>query len=232
MSRYSPFFVNRTMILAFAVATPPPAAILAQALAPKPPGKPSALDQQLLQDLDRQLLEGVPPGSKSAPPSGPSSDQDRKPATPDPQNPLAKVAQRMRAVENRIAQHDISSATQGEQQQIARDLALLLEQARQRQSADSNSSKGGGRGINPAGIGTGDPIAGPPRDSTDRIERGTKEAVETAEVKDLMRRMWGHLPDKMRDQMQAALSERFLPKYERLIEDYYKRLAEERPAGP
>ena len=36
----------------------------------------------------------------------------------------------------------------------------------------------------------------------------------------------------VRDEMQAALSERFLPKYERLIEDYYKRLAEERSAGP
>ena len=51
-------------------------------------------------------------------------------------------------------------------------------------------------------------------------------------VNDLLRRMWGHLPDKVRDQMQASLSEQFLPKYERLIEEYYKRLAEERPGGP
>ena len=32
--------------------------------------------------------------------------------------------------------------------------------------------------------------------------------------------------------MQASLSEQFLPKYERLIEEYYKRLAEERPDRP
>jgi hypothetical protein len=75
-------------------------------------------------------------------------------------------------------------------------------------------------------------VPAPPRDSTHRIEQGTKESVETTDVKDLLRRFWGHLPDKLRDQMQASLSEQFLPKYERLIEEYYKRLAEERPAGP
>jgi hypothetical protein len=32
--------------------------------------------------------------------------------------------------------------------------------------------------------------------------------------------------------MHASLSEQFLPKYERLIEDYYKRLAEDTPARP
>ena len=42
--------------------------------------------------------------------------------------------------------------------------------------------------------------------------------------------MWGHLPDKLRDEMQASLSEQFLPQYERLIEAYYQRLAEE--GGP
>ena len=51
-------------------------------------------------------------------------------------------------------------------------------------------------------------------------------------MKDLMRRIWGQLPDKVRDEMQAPMSEKFLPKYERLIEEYYKRLAEERPGGP
>jgi len=49
---------------------------------------------------------------------------------------------------------------------------------------------------------------------------------------DLLSRIWGHLPDKLRDQMQASLSEQFLPKYEQLIEDYYRRLAEDRSVSP
>jgi hypothetical protein len=49
------------------------------------------------------------------------------------------------------------------------------------------------------------------------------------DVKDALRRIWGHLPEKEREEMIAALGEQFLPKYERLIEAFYKRLAE-RPA--
>jgi hypothetical protein len=43
----------------------------------------------------------------------------------------------------------------------------------------------------------------------------------------MLKQIWGHLPPKIRDQMQSALIEDFLPKYERLIEEYYSRLAEE-----
>ena len=63
------------------------------------------------------------------------------------------------------------------------------------------------------------------------VFRGNAE-VETAEVHDLVRRFWGHLPDKLRDEMQSSLSEQFLPKYEQLIEDYYRRLAEDRRGRP
>ena len=49
---------------------------------------------------------------------------------------------------------------------------------------------------------------------------------------DLLRRHWGHLPAKLREQMQSSLKEQFLPKYERVIEDYYRRLAEDLRAGP
>ena len=51
-------------------------------------------------------------------------------------------------------------------------------------------------------------------------------------MKEVLRRFWGHLPEKIRDQMQSSMSEEFLPKYERLIEDYYRRLAEDPRTGP
>jgi hypothetical protein len=107
-----------------------------------------------------------------------------------------------------------------------------MEQAKKQGGGSKKPGNGQGKGSDQPGEGSGNPTAGPVRDSTNRIEQGTKEATETADVKDLLRRMWGHLPDKVRDQMQASLSEQFLPKYERLIEEYYKRLAEERPAAP
>src|SRR5262249_13652138 len=99
-------------------------------------------------------------------------------------------------------------------------------------SSSGDQRKNGGRGADQAGAGTGEPAPLPPRGSSQRIERGAKEQTETTDVKDILRRLWGNLPDKGRDEMQGSVCERFLPKYERLIEDYYKRLAEERPAGP
>jgi len=76
--------------------------------------------------------------------------------------------------------------------------------------------------------GTGEARPGQAREATDRVGKGEREDAENADIKDVLRRIWGHLPDKMREQMQAQLSEQFLPKYEKLIEEYYKRLAEER----
>ena len=195
------------------------------------PGKRS-LDQQLLDDLDRQLLEGLP-ASKSrgkVESKAPAATAQEPRDTSDAQNPLAKIAERMRNVETRIAAHDTSAATQERQAVIVSDLETLEAAKKAQQRGKPQAGKGSPSGQE--GTGTGDAIAGPPRDSTNRIERGTKEQPETADVKDLLRRIWGHLPDKRRDAMQASVGEQFLPKYERLIEEYYKRLAEERPAGP
>lgn len=196
----------------------------------KPPAKPSALDQQLLDGLDRELLQGLPGGVKPAAPANKPAAE--KPNQLQSDNPLVQIAERMRQVEARLAQQDTSPETQEAQKQILAELAQLLEQAKKQQAGGQNKPGSSGKGSNQAGDGSGNPTPAPPRDSTNRIEQGTKEAVETTDVKDLLRRIWGHLPDKLRDQMQASLSEQFLPKYERIIEEYYKRLAEERPGGP
>jgi hypothetical protein len=220
--------------LAFALA-----ASLAVAQAPrdaeKKPSKSQSLDKQLLDDLDRELLQDLPSGTKTTGPAPLQRGQEKTSpnaefgAAGDSQNPLANIAQRMRSVESRIARHDTSGVTQHEQEQIVNQLDALLEQARQGGGKKKEGDKGNGSAQ--AGTGTGNTAAGPPRDSTNRIERGTKEQAETADVKDVLRRIWGHLPDKLRDEMQASLSEQFLPKYERLIEEYYKRLSEQRPDG-
>jgi len=203
----------------------------------KPPAKNRSLDQQLLDDLDKQLLEGLPGSVKPSPKDNKSPPTAAKPLPQTepldaPQNPLAKIAQRMRTAEGRIAGRDTSTATQQVQQQIVQDLAALLEQARRQQGTGNKQPPGGGSGAAQAGAGSGNPAPGPARDSTSRLERGSKEQTETTDVKDLFRRIWGNLPDKLREEMQASLSEQFLPKYERLIEEYYKRLAEEQPGGP
>ena len=43
----------------------------------------------------------------------------------------------------------------------------------------------------------------------------------------MLKEVWGHLPARVREQMQNAASEQFLPKYEAMIEQYYERLTED-----
>jgi hypothetical protein len=210
--------------------------IAGQMAAQSPAKPPRSLDQQLLDDLDRDLLQNLPavnkPGKPPAPPaSGSKDDQKSGKATSEspgkPDHPLAAIAGEMRQVERRMADRDTSPATQQQQAAIIAQLDALLQHAQQ--AGQSGGEKKEGSGSAQAGTGTGNPVPGPPRDSSNRMERGTKLQPETADMKDLARRLWGHLPDKQREEMQASFSEQFLPKYERLIEEYYKRLAEERP---
>ncbi|MDX1946412.1 MAG: hypothetical protein SFU86_13510 [Pirellulaceae bacterium] len=203
------------------------------ASAADPPAKPKSLDDQLLDGLKDDLVDKLPapqkpatPGDKPSPEAG---GEDL--GSVGESNPLALIGERMRTAQQRIAGHDTSKNTQDLQRRILDDIAALIEQAKKQGAAQKQGSGPGSASTQP-GSGGGNPTAGPARDSTNRIEQGTKETTETADVQEVLRRFWGHLPQKLRDQMNAAGSERFLPKYERLIEEYYKRLAEDRPVGP
>ena len=191
-------------------------------------GQPKSLNQQLLDELDADLLKDLPgkPVAPARPKTGGQSPSDANEPAPasGATDPLAILGERMRDVQRRIARRDTSDETQTLQRQIQDDLAALIEQARQQAAAAGKPGSGQGQ---LAGSSGGNPTPAPPRDTTNRLEQGTKVPVETADVQDLIRRFWGHLPDKLREQMQSSLSEQFLPKYERLIEDYYRRLAED-----
>jgi hypothetical protein len=52
-----------------------------------------------------------------------------------------------------------------------------------------------------------------------------------ARMRQTLDQIWGHLPARIRDQMQSGMAEEFLPQYEQLIEQYYQRLAEEGQRG-
>ena len=46
-----------------------------------------------------------------------------------------------------------------------------------------------------------------------------------------MKQLWGELPQRDREQMLQLPVEEFLPEYELLIEDYFRRLSEEKGAA-
>lgn len=65
------------------------------------------------------------------------------------------------------------------------------------------------------------------RDSTDRLDRSTAKPVDKGEVNEMVKALWGHLPERSREQMLQTFSDEFLPKYDLEIEQYYRRLSEE-----
>jgi hypothetical protein len=43
----------------------------------------------------------------------------------------------------------------------------------------------------------------------------------------MVRQVWGHLPEKLREEMQQAPKDADLPKYRALIEQYFRAIAEQ-----
>lgn len=220
------------------------------------PGQPASLDDQLLDDLNSELLpaaQPAPAGDKqnttlppATKPTDPANDEqllDQLGQGEDielgpPKNPLARIGERMRAAETLISKRDTSARTQELQQQIVRDLDLLLQQTKQQcqgGQCSPSAPKSGQPKPSPSNSaakskpsGDGEPGNKPAQDSTDRLGKaGENKSDDAATMDQLVKEVWGHLPEKVRGQMQNVGVEQFLPKYERLIEEYYKRLAEE-----
>jgi hypothetical protein len=179
--------------------------------------------------LDQQLLEGLeaPPRLKPEDVPAESDANAGLNKSSRSESPLPQIARQMRAVQSRLAQHDTSAATQGAQEQILQALMALLDKTR-RPSGPAGSQQATEKRANQTG-GSGDPTS---RDGRSTAQRTEASGPVPADLKEVMRRVWGDLPDKLRDQMQASLSEQFLPSYQRLIEDYYRSLAKDQRAPP
>jgi hypothetical protein len=191
----------------------------------EPPGRPNRADELLGKDADawkRELLREL--GAAAA-----SEDE----------NPLLDIARQMRHVEGLIAENESGPGTQGLQGRIVARLDELIKQARSccKKCASSQSSpkvaarqkvsqpkkkQTQGRG-KPTQKAATDPVTQPGKSEPGRLTLD--------QMKELVKSVWGELPETQREQMLQWAGEEFLPKYELLIELYFRRLAEKRRAG-
>ncbi len=186
------------------------------------------LTRDLLGDLESDLLKDLEkPQAKSAKDdkatSNPAGEDLGAPSEQD--NPLVKIMERMRRIEQRIAETDAAAGTQRIQTDVLTDLSSLI---RLLQSQQSQRKRGG----KPSGDAkAGDTAAGKPSDkpsadSTDRLDKATNKKADRLAPDQLVKEVWGHLPPQVVEQMTRQSIDKFLPKYEQLIEDYFRRLAE------
>jgi hypothetical protein len=195
-----------------------------------------SLDQQLLDDLKPVPAKVKQSDKPAAKPKNELDDALKRElegedfgAEKKEEHPLVKLAREMKTVQERIDARDTAEGTQQKQKAIADQLAKLIEQAQKKPQGGQGNSNDPGSNSAQAGTEGGNASSRPGQQSTQRLDPGEQTQTQMNDVKDALRRIWGHLPEKEREEMIAALGEQFLPKYERLIEAFYKRLAE-RPA--
>jgi TolA-binding protein len=219
---------------------------LASGSTPTRPGPrpPRSLDEQLLEDLGGDPLDELEPG-----PSEPADRQDQ-PGNPrgddsddlgarlrrelgaaavaEEDNPLLEVARQMREVEGRIAQHDSGGATQGLQQQIVADLEELIRQAQKQCQGGKPGSKQGSSASQPRQPPGGtQPSKNPATTSNPRTGNTDRPKSDGQQVRSVVRELWDvALPPQQREQLQQWSFDEFLPKYEVLIEQYFRQLSQ------
>ncbi len=210
---------------------------------PQPAADPPAADAGL-DSLDSALLKDleVParPQAPAAKPPVAAPDQplpEQEGAGEDlgqpSADPLATIGQRMRSAERLISRQEISQKTQQLQEQVIAELERLIEETKKQCQGGQGSPKAASKpGAKPGGkgrAGSGDNAAAnrPAKESAERTDGKAPGSEQLARFEQMLKQVWGHLPPKIRDQMQSGSIEEFLPKYERLIEEYYSRLAEE-----
>jgi hypothetical protein len=219
----------------------PPSDLDSQLLDGAPPLKPPATKPPARQPGDKP---GDPSGARPADPDSPPT------AGPvlggDPADPLFPIGEQMRAIEQRLeANRRDDNNTPAMQSQIVDGLARLIEQLEQQQNSQqsSSSSKAPSSGSPTERKSVRQPAAAdgtaasaakdrPAKESTERMGHGEARAPTADELRGLMKDVWGQLPAREREQMLQSPPEQFLPKYELLLEKYYKRLSDEQRRRP
>jgi hypothetical protein len=156
-------------------------------------------------------------------------------------DPFASAIQQMQAVARRLGQRgELGPDVQRQQEQIIKKLDQVLakaqqqqqggggqsgQQNQQRQPSGQRQQQGGGQ----SGSEQQQTSAGqqPGQNPGGASGRGNPSRVRESDPMESVRKGWGGLPPRLRDELSEGLGEEFSPVYESLTESYYRRLAEQ-----
>lgn len=124
------------------------------------------------------------------------------------------IADKMAGVADELHQTRTGEPVQGEQKAIVRDLDALIASLEQECQACRNGLKRNN----------------PRRGMEDSMISGGTGGVGTLGNPDEAGKDWSKLSDRERDRILQSMSEGFPPEYRTVLERYYRRLAEEKPA--
>lgn len=198
----------------------------------QPPGGLPAGKPPLSPRLEKSLLDDIPPSRNVDPgTAGSEPSSSRRPPSPvlpagedlgrqGESDPLLSIELQMRQIHRRLAEGETGRETQLLQIRLVEDLEGLLDSARAGQqdraglvsSTSGQASSHAGMGASQGGnetTGDGEQVLDPPPDH----------------LSPAIQRIWGSLPPEVRSELRGTRIERFLPKYESMLEQFYRRLS-------
>lgn len=210
------------------------------------------LDNALFEDLDADLMRELDEADAEREEVDDLSDDllneldSGDVESDDEGDPLVQVGRQMREVAERLQQQAGGEATQTMQQKIVERLDRLMQQLRQQQqssssssSSQSNSQQSRRREVRQPQNRQGDAQGqqqqrqdSASQQSTDRAGQRDAARPDPDEMKEMVKAIWGHLPESTRQQLLQSAPDEYLPKYQFLIEQYYRRLIDRRERTP
>ncbi len=133
---------------------------------------------------------------------------------------------------------DTSLATQRVQQEAIDKLDQLIAKAKKQQQKQKSSSSSGSQGEQQKeqqrgasepkqAEGSQGERGGQDRDSPENAEAPSKRDVSMRPALESARAAWGNLPERLRQSLLQGAGDTFSKEYQRLTEEYYKRLGEQ-----
>jgi hypothetical protein len=162
------------------------------------------------------------------PPSGPPSPAGEDLGDASSEEPIGdRIVAGMRTAHAQLRQRNASSVTQDQQRAVVADLDRLIS----RLASEENANTAGQSAKEPSGAAPGESPSGDPgRAPGDALaaDPASPKPSDAAEAiaDQLLAEVWGQLPAHLQQQIQSPTREDFLPQFETLIIEYYRRLAE------
>lgn len=175
--------------------------------------------------LSLLLLFSVCPPGAAQPTKGDEQDSTERIVVSPQLQSLQEIQAQMRTIMTRLDRADTSSSVQQLQLQVLEEIDEMLAAADDPGQSNPSSDTPSGKAESAAEMSTSAQNQQTSEGEADGGGRRGQDA-ETPSSRELIEASWGNLPARLQEQVRAALSADFLPKYEKLIEGYYKRLAE------
>lgn len=131
------------------------------------------------------------------------------------EDPIAEIAGDMGVVVRQLEKLSTGTSTQLRQKAVVAKLDELIAKL----DKECAACRGGASGANPT------------KPAADSIVKGGPGGIGDLHAARQAGKKWGELPAHQRDRILQSMSEGFPPYYQQILERYYRRLAEEKPAA-